>query len=169
MLTLRTLLPQVVLIAVFGVWLPLQKGIAFLDPVVLGSYASLGVFFAAPAAAAGISVVQAVRNGLGLSWAMLILGVALIYSTRTVVVGPDLRSLAECGLFGLTLSAAVSSIVAFLARRTSGSMAKIVARVLLLGLLAVFFFWSGWLPQVALMGAGLCAGIAIVFWRLGRR
>ena len=156
MLSLRSILPQVVLFAVFGVWLPFQKGISFLDPVVLGAYACLGVVFSAPAAASGNSVFKSVRTGLLISWGMLLTGVGTIYTTRSVVVGPNVVSLAECGLFGLALSAAVCGIVTFTA-------SKWVARLLLLSLLALFYFWSGWLPDVALMGAALSAGIAAVF------
>lgn len=156
MSSLRTILPQVVLLAVFGVWLPLQKGISFLDPVVLGAYACLGVVFSAPAAASGISVFKSVRTGLLMSWGMRLTGVAAIYFTRTVVVGPNLLSLAECGLFGLALSVAACLSVAFTA-------SKLVARLLLVSLLALFYFWSGWLPDVALMGAALSAGVAVVF------
>lgn len=162
MFSLRTILPQVVLFAVFGVWLPLQKGISFLDPVVMGAYACLGVVFAAPMVATGISVFKAVRTGLLMSWGMLVCGVAAIYLTRPVVVGPNLVSLAECGLLGLMLSIAACLIVAFAA-------SKLVARLLLVSLLALFYFWSGWLPDVALVGAALSAGVAAVFAILLRR
>lgn len=161
MLSIRTILPQVVLFAVFGVWLPLQKGISFLDPVVLGAYACLGVVFSAPAAASGISVFKSVRMGLLLSWGMLVTGVATIYATHTVVVGPNLASLAECGLFGLALSIAACLIVAYAA-------SKLIARLILVSLLALFYFWSGWLPDVALMGAAVSGGIALVFGMLLR-
>jgi hypothetical protein len=160
--SLPAVLPQVILFAVFGVWLPLQKGLSFLDPVVLGAYACLGVVFSAPAVASGISVFKAVRTGLLLSWGMLLTGVAAIYLTRPVAVGPNLRSLAECGVFGLTLSITASLIV-------SATASKLVARLLLLCLLALFYFWSGWLPDVAWMGAALSAGIAAVFLILRRR
>ncbi len=91
-----------------------------------------------------------------MSWGMRLTGVAAIYFTRTVVVGPNLLSLAECGLFGLALSVAACLSVAFTA-------SKLVARLLLVSLLALFYFWSGWLPDVALMGAALSAGVAVVF------
>ncbi len=169
MLSIRAALPQVLLFVVFGVWLPLQKGISFLDPTVLGAYACLGVVFSAPAVAAGVSVFKAVRNGLLLSWAMMLAGVAALYVTRSVAVGPNLLSLAECGLFGLALSAAVSLMVVFAASRASFNTAKIVARLLLFLLLTLFYFWSGWLTDVALMGAVLCVGIAAVFAFLLRR
>jgi hypothetical protein len=162
MSSLPTFLPKVVLFAVFGFWLPWQKGASFLDPVVLGAYASLGVVFSAPAVASGISVFKAVRNGLLLSWGMLLSGVAVIYVTRPVPVGPDLLSLAECGLFGLFLSLAASLIVAYAA-------SKLLARLLLLVLLVLFYFWSGWLPEVALIGAAASAGVAVVFGLLLRK
>lgn len=161
MLSFRTVVPQVVLFAVFGVWLPLQKGISFLDPVVLGAYACLGVVFSAPMTATGISVFKSIRTGLLMSWGMLLTGVVAIYAARTVVVGPNLVSLAECGLFGLTLSIAACLIVAY-------SASRLVARLLLLCLLALFYFWSGWLPDVALMGAAVSGGIALVFGMLLR-
>jgi hypothetical protein len=168
MVMLRKFWPQVVLFSVFGVWLPWQKGISFLDSVILGAYACLGVIFAAPLTASGISVFKSVRAGVGISWAMLLSGIAVVYSTRTVFVGPDLQTLAESGLFGLALSTAASAIVAFTGAKSSLGTAKIVARLLLLGLLALFFFRSGWLPEVALMGAAICAGIAAIFLLLLR-
>jgi hypothetical protein len=169
MASLRTILPQVVLFAVFGIWIPLQKGIAFLDPVVLGAYASLGVVFAAPAVASGMPVLAAVRTGLAGSWATLIAGIGAVYATRPVPVGPNVISLAECGLFGLALSVAASMIVEFSLKLASATAAKVVARALLLALLGLFYFRSGWLPDVAWMGAAICAGIALIFWILLRR
>ncbi len=166
--TLRTISIQVVLFAVFGLWLPWQKGIGFLDSVILGAYACLGVAFAAPMAASGISVFKALREGVALSWAMLAAGILVVYLTRTVAVGPDLRTLAETALFGVTLSAAASSIVTFTAAKTSAGNAKLLARLLLLALLGLFYLRSGWLPEVALLGAAICAGIAAVFLILFR-
>ncbi|MEO5923548.1 MAG: hypothetical protein ABIR70_06955 [Bryobacteraceae bacterium] len=153
----------------FALWLPWQKGVSFLDSTVLGAYACLGVVFAAPRVASGISVFKAVRDGFLMSWAMLVTAVALIYFTRTVVVGPDFQTLGEIGVFGLALSAAGSSIVAFTAARASVGTAKLMARLLLLGLLGLFYFRSGWLPEVALIAAGICSGIAAIFLFLLRR
>lgn len=105
---------------------------------------------------------KAVRNGLLLSWGMLLAGVVVVYMTRSVPVGPNLVSLAECGLFGLALSMATCLAVAF-----AGS--KLLARLLLLALLVLFYFWAGWLPDVALIGAAISAGVAGVFAVLLRR
>jgi hypothetical protein len=127
------------------------------------------VIFAAPQAASGISVVKAVRNGAVLSWSLLAIGVAVVFFTRTGVVGPDLRTLAESGLFGVALSSAASAVVAFAAAKGSPASAKRLARLLLLGLLTLFYFRAGWLPEVALMGAAICAGVAAVFLLLLRR
>jgi hypothetical protein len=169
MTSFRTILPQLLLLGIFGLWLPLQKGISFLDPMILGAYACLGVVFSAPSVASGAPVSSSVRNGLLLSWLMLLCGIAAIYLTRTVPFGPNLASLAECGLFGVALSTAASLVVAFTAKRASPGTAKVVARLLLLALLAVFYFWSGWLTEVALMGAAISAGVAGLFALLLRR
>jgi len=163
MRTLSINLRQVILFLAFAVWLPWQKGTAFLDPTILGAYACLGVVFAAPDAAVGISVFRAVRMGLILSWAMLLGGVAMVYLTRFVVVGPDLVGLAETGLFGLAISAATSAAVSFTALKTSSGTAKILARLLLLGLLVLFYYWSGWITDIVWPGTAICAGIAAVF------
>ena len=48
---IRVLPVYLVVIAIFGVFLPWQRGRDFLDAVILGAYACLGVVFAAPAAA----------------------------------------------------------------------------------------------------------------------
>ena len=50
----RAVLTHATLVALFGVALPWMKGVAFLDQVVLGAYACMGVVFAGPAAAQGI-------------------------------------------------------------------------------------------------------------------
>ena len=49
---IRALPVYLLVIGIFGVFLPWQKGRDFLDSVILGAYACLGIVFAAPAAAA---------------------------------------------------------------------------------------------------------------------
>jgi hypothetical protein len=167
--TFRTNLPKIVLFAVFGLWLPWQKGTSFLDSTILGAYACLGVIFAAPQAASGVGVFRSVRDGLVLSWAMLLSGIAVVFLSRTVALGPDLQTLAETGLFGLALSTAGSAMVAFTAAKASPAAAKTLARVLLLVLLGLFYFRAGWLPEVALSAAAICSGIAGIFLLLLQR
>jgi hypothetical protein len=165
---MRVLPVYLLVIGIFGVFLPWQKGRDFLDSVILGAYACLGVVFAAPAAAAEFEKVPTVRTALArvlisvfygelLAGAMLMLGITTVYVLRggRIVVGPDLRSLAECAALGLMLSWAVSTAAVWISLRTSPQTAKTVIRLVFLGLLAAFYFRSGWLPAVALRGAGL--------------
>lgn len=165
---MRVLPVYVLVIGIFGVFLPWQKGRDFLDSVILGAYACLGVVFAAPAAApkfekiptaqiALARVVISVFYGELLAAAMLMLGITTVYVSRggRIVVGPDLRSLAECAALGLMLSWTVSTAAVWISLRTSPQTAKTVIRLVFLGLLATFYFRSGWLPAVALRGAGL--------------
>ena len=61
---LRTIPVYALVIGVFGIFLPWQKGRDFLDAVILGAYACLGVVFAAPAAAAEFERVPTIRTAL---------------------------------------------------------------------------------------------------------
>lgn len=164
---MRVLPVYLLVIAIFGVFLPWQKGRDFLDSVILGAYACLGVVFAAPAAAPEFEKVPTIQTALArvlisvfygelLAGAMLMLGITTVYVSRggRIVVGPDLRSLAECAALGLMLSWAVSTAAVLTSLRTSPQTAKTVIRLVFLGLLAAFYFRSGWLPAVALRGAG---------------
>jgi hypothetical protein len=95
---------------------------------------------------------------------MLMLGITTVYLSRggRIAVGPDLRSLAECAALGLMLSWAVSTATVWISLRTSPQTAKAVVRLVFLGLLAAFYFRSGWLPAVALRGAGFALLASIV-------
>jgi hypothetical protein len=95
---------------------------------------------------------------------MLVLGIITVYVSRggRIVVGPDLRSLAECAAFGLTLSWAVSTAAAWISAEASPRAAKTAVRLVFLCLLAAFYFRSGWLPSVALRGAGVALLVSIV-------
>jgi len=177
---IRAMPVYLLVIGIFGVFLPWQKGGDFLDSVMLGAYACLGVVFAAPAAASGFEmkpttqkavarVVISVFYGELIAGAMLLLGIITVYLSRTgrIVVGPDLRSLAECAAFGLTLALAVSMAAVWLAARFSPSAAKNAVRLVFLGLLAAFYLRSGWLPTVALRGAAIALLASLLFfWAL---
>jgi hypothetical protein len=165
---MRSLPVYVLLIGIFGVFLPWLRGRDFLDSVILGTYACLGVVFAAPAAAAEFERVPTIQKALArvvisvsygelLAAAMLVLGIVTVYLShgRRIVVGPNLQSLAECSAFGLTLSWAVSMAAVWLSVRTSPRTAKAVVRLVFLGLLVAVYLRSGWLPTIALQGAGI--------------
>jgi len=177
----RVLPLYLLLIGVFGIFLPWQKGGDFLDSVMLGAYACLGVVFAAPAAASEFTtppttqkaltrVLISVIYGEVVAGTMLLLGLVTVYVSRggRVVVGPDLNSLAECAALGLTLSLAVSMLAVWLSVKFSPSSARNVVRVVFLGLLAAFYLRSGWLPAVALRGAGIALMASVLFFTLLR-
>ena len=169
------------LIGIFGVFLPWLKGGDFLDSVMLGAYACLGVVFAAPAAASGFTTAPTTQKALArvvipviygelVAGMMLLLGLITVYVLHggRLVVGPDLNSLAECGALGLTLSLAVSMAAVWLSVRFSPSAARNVVRLVFLSLLAAFYFRSGWLPAVALQGAGIALLTFMLFFLLLR-
>jgi hypothetical protein len=167
--TRSTRITQIVLFAAFGLFLPKLKGVEFLDSVLLGAYTCLGVVFSAPAAAESKTVLRPVLNGLAWSWAMLISGILIVYATHNVVVGPDLPTVLECGIFGAALSTAVAAAVAWTAQIASETAARIVARVILLAFLVAFFLYARWLPDIALQGATISAIAATAFLLLRKR
>ena len=176
---IRSMPIYLLVIGVFGVFLPWQKGRDFLDSVILGAYACLGVVFAAPAAApefesfltiqqALARVVISVLYGELIAGVMLVLGIATVYVSRggRIVVGPDLQSLAECAALGLTLSlrSEHGRRVAFHQDFTSRCQNR--------GPVGVPWACSppsisapGWLPAVALRGAGIALLASILLFR----
>ena len=112
-----------VLIGIFGVFLPWQRGRSFLDAVVLGAYACLGVVFAAPSASspfdgrptisrAGARIAISVFYGELLAVTMLLGLVATFYLRSGCLPTVALRgagiTLAVSGVFFLGLSTALS-------------------------------------------------------------
>jgi hypothetical protein len=174
---IRALPVYLLVILIFGVFLPWQKGRDFLDAVILGAYACMGIVFAAPAAAPEFDRFPTIQEALArvaisvfygelVAGAMLLLGIATVYVAHggRIVVGPDVRSLAECAALGLTLSWAVSTGTLWISLRTSARAAKGVVRLVFLGFLAAFYFRSGWLPTVALRGAGIALLASILLF-----
>ncbi len=164
------------LLGTFGVFLPWLKGRDFLDSVMLGAYASLGVVFAAPAAAAEFGpalstprvfarVAVSVVYGELMAGAILLLGLATVFLSRwgRIVVGPDLRSLGECALLGISLSLAICAAASWISLRFSPSASKASIRLMFLVLLAAFYLRPGWLPTIALRGALLALLISVAF------
>jgi hypothetical protein len=173
---IRASLLYLLLIGIFGVFLPWQKGRDFLDSVMSGAYACLGVVFAAPAAAAEFEQTPTIRKALAriaisvgygelVAGVMLLLGMTTVYVSRwgRIVVGPNLESLAECAALGFTLSLAVSTIAVYFSAKYSPRAAKAGVRLVFLGLLVAFYLRSGWLPTVALRGTGIALLTSLVF------
>jgi len=163
----RAALLHFTLVAVFGIFLPWQKGLDFLDPVITAAYLCLGVVFAAPAAAQTFStyppqtmaaamarICLCVAYGECAAWAMLIAGLATVSMThRFRLLLPAIDTLATAGALGLTASLALALTAAWIALRFSARVARSALRLIFLLLLGAFFYWSRWLPDVAGRGA----------------
>jgi hypothetical protein len=172
----RILLLHAALVAVFGVYVPWTKGLAFLDPVILAPYACLGVFFAAPAAAQSFDeedlssmkavmarIFIAVLYGELMAAAILLAGFTTVYATHrhSVVFAPDLVTLTAAALLGITASLALATAAVWITLRFSANSARGALRVIFLLLLALFYFRSRWLPDVADTAALICLAIAV--------
>ena len=179
---LRVVLLHLVLIAIFGVLLPLRKGINFLDPVMISAYACLGVLFAAPAAAVAFSkgrpqtmreafsrTAKAVGYGEGLAAIMLAAGVATVSLSRRRLLVPELDVLGEAGLLGLSGSIALALLAGWMTLRFSAGAARYGMRAIFLGLLLLFLFQAQRLPDVPLRGVELSVALSALMVILLRR
>jgi hypothetical protein len=181
--TLRSILLHLALLLAFGIWIPRMKGLDFLDSPVLGAYACLGLIFAAPAAAQAFQdgfptfaqalarVFASVLYGELVVAALLAAGIGTVYVTRRggFVPTPDWETLARCALFGLSASAMLASLAAWVTVEFSRRIAMVCLRVAFFGLLILFYYHGQRLPDVGLIGAAACLGPAAAFLVLLRR
>ncbi len=153
---------HIVIIGVFGVVFPWMRPSVFLEPVVIAAYSCLGVLFAAPVAAQcfGMERPQSMNDAIarlllavayGELMTVLILAAAFttIYIIRPYALAPDLGTLLSAGFFGFTASLAMAAVAGWMALIFSAASARRLMRVVFLALLFLFFFRSGWLPDVA--------------------
>jgi hypothetical protein len=170
----RTILIHAALLAVFGVFLPWTKGLEFTDPVIVSAYLCMSVVFAAPAAADAFSqnipaslgeasarIAVSVIYGEILVMAMLLAGMVTVLAThsRAALFPPDLASLADAGILGLTASFALAAAAAWITLRFSANAARGALRMIFLLLLVAFYYWSRWLPDFAPRGALACLAL----------
>jgi hypothetical protein len=172
----RGWLIHVLVVGTFGVFLPWMRGIEFFDPVMLSAYACLGILFAAPAAAQAFAaerpssmaeatarIAVAVIYGEVMVIAILMAGFATVYLSHTFLpIAPDLPGLAMANGFGLAASFAMSAVAGWIALKFSAVAARSAMRVMFLGLLVLFFFYSRWLPDVIGIGALVAVVVAAV-------
>jgi len=171
-----------VVILAFGVAVPFGKGLGFFDPTVLSAYACLGALFAGPAAAHNFQkrpasfgqaagwIVKAVLFGELLAVAMLACGVATVFETnRAAFFPPDLETLADSLLLGLSASLALASLAAWVSIEFSGGAARMALRLIFLGLLALFYLRGRWLPAVAGPGTLISVMASLTFLMLLRQ
>ena len=179
---MRNAILYLMVILAFGVAVPASKGLGFFDPVLLSAYASLGIVFSGPAAAQAFEkrpdslgqamkwIVKAVLFGELLAVSMLACGIGTVYlRNRAAFFPPDLESLAYAALLGLAASLAFASLAAWVAIAFSPAAARTAMRLVLLGLLALFYLRGRWLPGVVEIGTLACLGAAGIFLVLLRR
>ncbi len=177
------MLLHLALVAVFGILIPLWKGVDFFDPAITAAYACIGMIFAAPAAAQGFSISRpqsmgeafsrvgkAVLYGEVLAVLFTMVGVATVSLTHGPrLMLPELDVLGETALLGLTGSVAVAGLAGWVTLRFSATAARMGMRLIFLALLVAFFFSARRLPDVALGAAAYCVAIAAVAVLLMRR
>ena len=179
---LRAVILHLVLIAIFGVFLPLRKGLGFLEPIMITAYACLGVLFAAPAAAsafskgrpqtmreAGVRAAKAVGYGEGLALVMLIAGVVSVGVAQGRAVYPELDVLGLGVALGLAASTALALFSGWMTLRFSGAAARIGMRVIFIALLVLFVLRGERLPEIPLRGVELSVAMCALMVILLRR
>jgi len=181
-LRLRTVILHIVLIAIFGVFLPLRKGLGFLEPIMITAYACLGVLFAAPAAAAafskgrpqsmreaGMRTAKAVSYGEGLALVMLIAGVVTVSVANGRALYPELDVLTEGAALGLAASIALALFAGWMTLRFSAAAARIGMRVIFVAFLVLFVLRGERLPEIWLRGVELSVALSALMIILLRR
>jgi hypothetical protein len=163
------------LLAVFGVLVPWQKGLEFLDPVILIAYCCLGAVFSGPAAVQLFAdVPRSVGAALGrvalaTAWGETIVLILVAVGMITVRVAHpgifplDLAALVGGIALGAALSFALSAMAAWLRLALSPGMARMGLRVTFAALLLAFLLRSRFVPDVVWTGAGLALAAAAVF------
>lgn len=169
--------------AVFGILIPYWKGADFFDPAITAAYACIGALFSGPAAAQAFSASRpqsmrdaclragkAILYGEGLAVTFLAIGTATVGLSRGGRwMLPELDVLAETGLLGLAGTMAVAAWAGWAALRFSQTVARLMMRVLFLGLLIAFFYNARRLTDIALPGTTACIAAAAVAALLLRR
>jgi len=181
-LRLRAVILHLVLIAIFGVFLPLRKGLGFLEPIMITAYACLGVLFAAPAAAkafskgrpqsmreAAVRAAKAVGYGEGLALVMLIAGVTSVSVAHGRALYPELDVLGEGAALGLAASTALALSSGWMTLRFSAAWARVGMRLIFMGFLILFVLQGSRLPDIPLRGVELSVALSALMVILLRR
>ena len=158
----RQALVVLIVVAAFGILVPLYKGFGFLDPRIIAAYACLALLFVAPASAEVVSAEGNIapaaifgKIALIVAWGwgvtLLILASAMItlnlMARRGGVLVPPTRFLAAVLTFSLVASIAIAVLGALLARRFSASGVKNILRTGFLVILLLLAFGSRVLPE----------------------
>lgn len=146
---LRAFLVSAAIIALFGIGVPLVRGLGFLNPLLLSAYLLLGVIIVAPVAASAFSGNQPVAGPEALRKVGLAAGFAWGLSLAVVAAGlitvnlasrypralvPNARFLTAAILCGAVATVFAALFSALVARRYSAEAARNAVRLIFLGL-----------------------------------
>jgi hypothetical protein len=160
---LKQAVTVLIVVAAFGILVPLYKGFGFLDPRIIAAYACLALLFVAPASAElaathGASAPRGAvlgRIALIVAWGwgitLLILVTAMVTLTLLAhqggLVAPPLGFAASVLTFSLAASIAIAVLGAVLARRFPAGTVKNILRTGFLTILLLLIFGSRLLPE----------------------
>jgi hypothetical protein len=159
----RQALVILIVVAAFGILVPLYKGFGFLDPRIIAAYACMALLFVAPASAEmaashGTSAPPAailgkialiVAWGWGMTVVILVTAIVTLnlMARRGGLLAPPLGFLAAVLTFSLSASIAIAILGAVLARRFSAAAVKNILRTGFLVILLALVFGSRVLPE----------------------
>jgi hypothetical protein len=171
----RALTTHAFLLALFGVAVPLMRGLDFFDPFLLLVYASLAGVFAAPLVAhpfeepvgsrVDARIVVSVVYGELAVLALLGAGIGTVYWThrRGVFFPPELYSLATAIGFGFVLALALATMAAWITLRFSAAAARGGLRAVFFGLLLLFWMRGRFLTDQLWVAAAAALAVAAGF------
>jgi ABC-2 type transport system permease protein len=150
------------IVLVFGIFVPWYKGFDFLDPLMISAYSCLAIIFVAPASAEAFGALPAessrsellaklftiVAYGWGVSIVILASGIITVNLSKWHgrLLLPRTPVLLSCLLLSLTGALAFGSAAALLARRTTPRSAKSILRLAFLLILLSLAFGNRYLP-----------------------
>jgi hypothetical protein len=150
-----------IIVLVFGVFVPWWKGYDFFDPVLIASYACLALLFVAPASAdafapGNLSGAAALRRlavilayGWGVTFLILITGILTVnfLHWRGGLITPRASLSASTLLCSLAACVALGAGCALLSRRFSARTVKSILRIAFLTILLALAFGHRYLPE----------------------
>jgi hypothetical protein len=159
----RQALVILIVVAAFGILVPLYKGFGFLDPRIIAAYACMALLFVAPASAeiAASHRIDAPRTailgkialivawGWGMTVVILVTAIVTLnlMARRGGLLAPPWGFLTAILTFSLSASIAIAVLGAVLARRFSASAVKNILRTGFLVILVALIFGSRVLPE----------------------
>jgi hypothetical protein len=158
----RQALVILIVVAAFGILVPLYKGFGFLDSRIIAAYACLALLFVAPASAelgaqgrtaSAAAILGRIAVIVAWGWGVTVLILATAIVTLNLVarggglLAPPWGFLAAVLTFSLSASIAIAILGAVLARRFSATAVKNILRIGFLVILLAIIFSSRVFPE----------------------